>query len=170
MQYLEESREIIKLGSNKKTNYLVCVNNEKYSEVALHFACNIAKRRDDASIILMHVIEPGDYQTIASIADKMRAEKIEEAEKLLSKLAKKVFEWSGITPVFLVKEGLIENEIISLVEQDNSINMLVLGVSPRASMKSKIVPPIVSALGNKLQIPMLIVPGNMTNRQIDEVS
>ncbi len=157
------------MSGNKKVNYLVCVNNEKYSELALHFACNLAVK-NNGSIIIMHVIEPADYQTIGAIADKMREEKFSEAEDLLKKLAKKVHDWSGITPVFLVKEGLIENEIISLVERDTSINMLVVGVSPKASMKSKVIPPIVAALGNKLHIPMLIVPGNMTNRKMEEVT
>lgn len=157
------------MNDAKKVNYLVCVNSEKYSEVALHFACSTAKQ-NNGSVIMLHVIEPADYQTLGSVADKMKKELTANAENLLNKLAGKVKEWSGITPVLMVKEGLIEDEIISLIEEDKSINMLVVGVAPETSIKSKIIPPIVSALGSKLHVPMLIVPGNLSTKQIEDLT
>jgi nucleotide-binding universal stress UspA family protein len=154
----------------KKVNYLVCVNSEKYSEVALHFACNLAVKHN-GSVILLHVIEPGDYQTVGAIADTMRQEKFQEAEDLLKRLAAKMKKWADIMPVLVVREGLIENEIISLVEEDRGINMLVVGTAPEKTyLKSKVLPPLVASLGSKLLIPMLIVPGNLTTKQIDELT
>lgn len=154
----------------KKVSYLVCVNNEKYSEVALHFACNLAKR-NNGSIVILHVIEPSDYQSIGAVADKMREERFAEAESLLKHLATKVNKWSDIVPVLVVRVGFVEKEIISLVEEDGGINMLVVGTAPEKTyIKSKVLPPLVASLGSKLLIPMLIVPGNLTPRQIDELT
>jgi nucleotide-binding universal stress UspA family protein len=163
--------KVTRIKVKKKVNYLVCVNAEKYSEVALHFACNLAKR-NNGSVIILHVIESTDFQTtIGAIADKMREEIFQEAEDLLKHLADKVKKWSDIMPVIVVREGLIENEIISLVEEDRGINMLVVGTAPEKSLlKSKVLPAIVASLGSKLQIPMLIVPGNLTTKQIDELT
>lgn len=149
----------------KILNYLVCVNSEEYSEAALQFACRLAKQ-NNGKIIILHVIEPVDYQSIGSIAEKMRREKIDEAEKLLIKLADKTATWFDRRPALLVKEGLIEEQIISLVEKDLSINMLIVGTAQETNIKSKILPPLVTNLGNKLQIPMLIVPGGLTEYQI----
>ena len=154
---------------SKKVNYLICVNNDNYSEVALHFACSMAKQ-NDGSVIMLHVIEPADYQTIGSVAEKMREEQIQEAEKLMNKLALKVQKWSQITPVFIVKHGVIESEIISLIEEDRSINMLVVGTAADTSTKSKTLPPLVASLGSKLKIPMLIVPGSLTKKQIENTT
>jgi hypothetical protein len=69
-----------------------------------------------------------------------------------------------------VREGFIEEEIISVVEEDISIKMLITGVSQESSKKSRIIPPLVSALGSKLRIPMLIVPGSITKQQMEEIA
>lgn len=153
----------------KKTNYLVCVNSEEYSEVALHFTCHLAKK-NNGSIVLLHVIEPGDYQSIGMVAEKMRKERFNESQKLLNELAGKAKEWSGITPIVMVREGFIEDEIIAVVDEDSSIKMLITGVSKESSKKSKIIPPLVSALGSKLRIPMLIVPGTITKQQMEYIA
>lgn len=168
--YSEEYKMTTKTkAKGPKVNYLVCVNSESYSEVALHFTCSLA-RQNNGSVIILHVIEPNDYQTIGSVANKIREEQTAESEALLKELAGKVKEWSGITPVLVMREGLIENEIIALIEEDRTINMLVAGTAPETSVKSKILPPLVAAIGRKLNIPMLIVPGNLTDKQIEDLT
>lgn len=157
------------MSDARKVNYLVCVNNEKYAEVALHYTCSIANR-SDSSITILHVIEPADYQTLGAVADKMRQEKFAAAEKLLQNLSAKVQKWSNITPAVIVKEGLIEDQIIALANEDETIHMLIAGVAPETNVKSKIIPPIVSALGNKIHIPLMLVPGNLTEGQIDKLT
>lgn len=160
---------VINKTSATKTNYLVCVNSEKYSETALHFAAKLAKN-NNGSVTILHVIEPADYQSFGGVAAAMRSEQIQETEKLLDYLSQKVRDWSNITPCLLATEGIIENEIIAAVKNDPSINMLVVGVASSSSSKSKILPPLVSSLGSKLSIPLLIVPGNMTKTKIDELT
>jgi len=160
---------IINNNSDKKVNYLVCVNGEKYSEVALHFASKLAAN-NNGTVTILHVIEPADYQSFGGVAETMRSEQIQATEKLLDELSKKVNKWSNITPSLLATEGIIENEIISAVENDKSINMLIVGAASESSVKSKILPPLVASLGSKLSIPMMIVPGNMTNKKIDELA
>jgi len=145
----------------QKSNYLVCINDEEYSEIALHFSCYMAKK-NNASIVLLYVIEPSDYISFGGVAEKIRKEKQDESQKLLNELAGKAKEWSGIMPMVMVREGLIEDEIIAAIEEDKTINMFITGVSTENSKKSKIVPPLVSVLGSKLRIPMLIVPGVKT--------
>jgi nucleotide-binding universal stress UspA family protein len=160
---------ISKENNTQKTNYLVCINAEEYSEVALHFTCYLAKK-NKGSIVLLHAIEPADYQSIGIVAQKMRKERLNDSQKLLTELASKAKEWSGIIPIVMVREGFIEEEIISVVEEDISIKMLITGVSQESSKKSRIIPPLVSALGSKLRIPMLIVPGSITKQQMEEIA
>ena len=156
-------------NNSKKANYLVCVNSEEYSEVALHFTCYLA-RKNNGSILLLHVIEPADYQSIGMVAEKMRKEQHTESQKLLNELAGKAKDWSGIMPIVMVREGFIEDEIMAVIKEDRTIKMLITGVSSENSKKSKIVPPLVSALGSKLMIPMLIVPGTLTEQQMEDIT
>jgi len=149
----------------KKANYLVCVNNQPYSKVVLDFAASIA-RKNNGSILILHVTEPSDYQSVGAVADKMSEESRQEAEKLLQNLAEKVSARFNITPVLIVREGLIEHEIIKVMDEDPSINMLILGSASESSPKSKVAQPLVSKVGRKLSVPILIVPGNLSDEQI----
>lgn len=155
-----------KKKSDNVINYLVCVNKEEYSKVAVHFACNMAKK-NNGTITLLHVIEPADYQTFGAVADKMKEEQRNETENLFQELAGDVFNKTGIRPILLIKEGLIEDEIIKLVDKDNNFHMLVVGSAPASLAKSKIIPPLVAQSGNKLRIPIVIIPGTMEQKQID---
>jgi nucleotide-binding universal stress UspA family protein len=149
-----------------KVTYLVCVSKEPYSRVALQFACSLVDRDKNAAISILHVMEPADYQSFGSVAEKMRQERRNDAEKLLHELAHDVVD-SKMTPIFMVREGLIEEEIMKVIEEDNSIQMLIVGAASETGAKSKIIPPLVSQIGTKLLIPILIVPGNLTEQQIE---
>lgn len=144
----------------KNKTYLVCVNSAEYSQTALQFACDLA-RQSQAAILLLHVVEPADYQTLGSVADKMRQEKHAESQTLLQELASKAHAWSQIMPMVMMREGFIEDEIIKVIAADPSITMLITGTSPQHSKKSKIIPQLVGALGGKLRVPMVVVPGEM---------
>lgn len=148
-----------------KPHYLVCVNGEGYSEVALKFAGYLA-HRNGGYVSILHVIETKDFQTIGKVAEKMRREMLDAAEVLLTHLSELCYETVEITPSVLIREGLIEAEIIKVIEEDRSINMLLVGAAPEATIRSKILPPLVSESGKRLQIPIMVVPGNLTENQI----
>lgn len=148
---------------------LVCANKEEYSKVALHFACRLAKK-NKGKITILHVIEPVDYQSIGMVAKKMQQEKLSDAKALLKSLSQEVKNFLKTPPTLLLREGLIEEEIIQVLEEDNSINMMVAGAPGDEAPKSKILPPLVSELGQKIQVPMLIVPGSLTEHQIEELT
>ena len=110
--------------TRKKATYLVCVNSEDYSRVACRFAAYMAQSNNGALVVL-HVTEPADYKSFGVVADKMREEKRKEAEDLLQSLAERSSKEVGITPVLMLREGMIENEIVSVIEEDKSISMLI---------------------------------------------
>jgi nucleotide-binding universal stress UspA family protein len=153
----------------KKVHYMVCVSNDNYSRVACRFACHMAKK-NNGSVIMLHVIEPSDFQSFGKVAEKIYQEKRDEAETLLQSLAEMAVQETNITPVLLVKEGMIEHEIIDAVEKDDTLSMLILGAATETMTKSKILPPLVAQLGSKLHVPLLIVPGNLTQAEIEALT
>lgn len=144
---------------------LVCVNDNEHSYVALRFASNKAKRTGCALTIL-HVVNSADYQNALAVGDVMREEMLENSQKLLEKFANEAKEWADITPCVVTREGSLGEEIAATVQEDNSINMLILGTSPDSPGRGNLLPWLASQLGNKLLIPMTIVPGNLTEQQI----
>jgi len=153
----------------RKSKYLVCVDAYEYSVMALRFACSVAKN-NGCPVELIHVLAPIDFKTFHAVADKMRDENRQKAEKLLEGYCEEAHRWAGVTPSLNIREGEIEEEIVSAVEEDSSINMLVLGTSPDSGNRSKLLTELVSKLHDRLVIPMLIVPGNITEHQINELT
>lgn len=153
-----------------KSKLLICVNDTEYSRVALRFCCNKAKNAG-YPVEILHVIESMEYQNFLSMADVMRDEKHQEAEELLKRFSEEAYESFGITPSLMLKEGLVGEQIIAAVEEDHGINMLLVGTSPdNTASRGKLIPWLASQLGKSLQIPMLIVPGNLTDQQINELT
>ncbi len=146
----------------KKATYLVCVSDTDYSKIALDFANKLAGRKN-GKIIALHITEPVNYQSFGAIANKMQEEQTKEAEKLLEELTKEI----DVEFICMHKEGFIGEEIIKIVEEHHDIDMLILGSAAESSARSKTLQPIVAQLGVKIMVPVLIIPGNLTQQQMD---
>lgn len=158
-----------KSKKNAPAKYLVCVDAKDYSRMALRFACSVAKN-NNCLIDLIHVIEPADFQSFGSVANKMLQEKREEAEKLLQAYAEDAQKYAGITPSIIVKEGNIEDEVVATIEEDHSINLVVLGTSPESKNRRKILPELVEHIGETISVPVMIVPDCLTEHQIKQLA
>jgi nucleotide-binding universal stress UspA family protein len=159
---LDIEQEVILKQQQKDATYLICVNGEEYSKVALKFACMMAKKRK-AKLILLHVTEPVDYQGFGAIDNKIKAEAEKNAKKLLTNLTKEI----DMDVVLLHKEGFIGEEIIKVAEENHYIDLLIVGAAAETGTKSKTLHPLVSSIGTKIMVPMVIVPGNLTDQQIE---
>jgi nucleotide-binding universal stress UspA family protein len=149
--------------------YLVCVAQNEESRIALRFACIKAKKRG-GKVGMIHVTEPADVQTLFAVADKMNEERREEAESLMHKLAKEAHDSTGVMPSITICEGTIGEEIINAAIEDHDANMLVLGVASPSSNHGKLIAWIANQLSSKILIPMMLVPGNLTDQQMEELS
>ena len=148
---------------------LVIADDSKEMEVALQYACARAKKTD-RKIIIATFIEPLDVLTTQGVEEIMKNEAREEAELRLQKASTIVKETTGLTPMLQLREGNIIDELITLIEEEENINVLVLA----ANVDEKGPGPIVSALTTKeisrLRIPVMIVPGNFSKDHITQIS
>ena len=166
---IQKNNELSKLTPTR-TKYLVCVNDNDHSRVAVHFAYNKAAH-SESIVELLTVVEPADFKSILSVADKIDNERREAAQELLQKFSNEAADWGkNITPSLQVREGDVSEEIMSAIEEDNFISMVILGTSPTSPGKGSLLPKLASELGNRLLIPMLIVPNNLTDHQIRELT
>ena len=144
---------------------LVIADGSKEMDVALQYACARAKKTG-RKIIIATFIEPIDVLTTQGVQEIMKNEAREEAELRLQKASSFVKESTGLIPSLQLREGKIIDELISLIEEEKNINVLVLA----AKVDEKGPGPIISALTTKeysrLRIPIMIVPGNFSKAHI----
>ena len=157
------------MEKNKPVKYLVCIDGSESSRVALHFACKKAIKHGGA-VEMLHVVAPGDMQNIFGVAEKMRAEQRQEADIMVKSLSESAFQYAGVTPAVQIREGQAGEEIINAALADNDVNMLVLGASPESAKRGNLIQWLAGKLGDRLLVPIMLVPGNLTDLQIDELS
>jgi nucleotide-binding universal stress UspA family protein len=153
----------------KKSKLLVCVDGSEHSRVAVRFACKEAERLD-FKVEMIHVINPSEYNSLFMGGDMLREEKHAEAEKLLKDIVKQIKDLSTIKPSYVIREGFLSDEVVKAIAEDESVNMLILGKAPETASKNDIIALLSAQLVSKIMVPMLIVPGNLTDLQIEDLT
>jgi len=162
----EQQPTQIQVNADSKRRYLVCVDGRPECRIALRLACMKARART-GQITLLHIVPPVDFQTLGTIADRMRTERIREGEALLADLSAEAEKTFGITPTLLLLEGSAGDKIVETAMSDPNIVILVLGITQQQqSGKGKLSAWLAGQLGGSLLIPMLMVPGNLTDEQL----
>ena len=97
-------------------------------------------------------------------------ERREDAERLLNDLAAEVNEWAGVMPSLTVRDGHIGEEILAAVAEDPTINFLVVGAAPPPHKHGKLISWLAGHTAESLNIPLVIVPGNLTDEQLINIT
>ena len=149
--------------------FLVYVDDTPECRLALRFACRRAKQTG-GGVTLLRVVVPGDFHHWIAVEDRMREEALEEAEKLLHKLAAEVNESAGVMPELVVREGVPRDVILTHIEEDEDIRILVLGAATGQEGPGPLVSLLAGKMAGSMHIPVTVVPGNLTDAQIDELT
>jgi nucleotide-binding universal stress UspA family protein len=149
--------------------FLVVVDDTEEMRVALRFACGRA-RNTNGRVALLFVVEPTDFQHWMAVGDLMREEARNEGEQLLQRLAAQVNEWTGTLPVLYVREGSRREELLKLIDEEPSISILVLGASVDKRGPGPLIEALTGKLVGKLRVPVTIVPGNLSEEEVDAIS
>ena len=118
------------------------------------------------TVSLLHVIEPPEFQQWAAVGDVTDAERREEAGQLLDDLSLEVNEWAGLRPELMVREGDVGKEILTQVREDSAIDVLVVGAAPPGDRRFSLITFLAEKLLGYLTVPLVVVPGNLSDRQI----
>ena len=149
--------------------FLVVVDETEEMEVALRFACRRA-RHTGGRVALLYVVEPADFQHWMAVEDLMREEGRQEAEAVLQKYSAEVQEWSGKTPVFYLREGKLRDELLKLIDEDQSISVLVLGAATGTEGPGPLISSLAGKMTSDLRVPLTIVPGYLTDEQLESLT
>jgi nucleotide-binding universal stress UspA family protein len=148
---------------------LVVIDDTEECDRAVYYASRRAARIG-GNVVMLRVIETHDAsQQWLGVADVMRAEAHDEADAKLSKFAARVNGIAAITPERVVREGDKAEEILKLIDEDEDIFVLVLV----AGTGSEGPGPLVAGIGRtagEYPIPVAIVPGHLSDEEIDALS
>jgi nucleotide-binding universal stress UspA family protein len=149
--------------------WLVVVDDTPECDRAVYFASRRAARVG-AGVVMLRVIETQDRnQQWLGVADIMKAEAHEEANAALERSAGRANGIAGITPERVVREGDTTEQILSLIEDDEDIAILVLAASTSKEGPGPLVASIGKSAGD-FPIPVAIVPGHLTDDELDALS
>lgn len=149
--------------------FLVVVDDSEEMKAALRYACRRA-RHTGGRVALLRVVEPAEFQHFANIGNLMRAEARQEAEELLQRMATEVNECSGQLPVLYVREGSPRDELITLIDEEPQISILVLAADAGPGGPGPLVTAMTGKFIGKLRVPITIVPGNLSDGQIEAIT
>jgi nucleotide-binding universal stress UspA family protein len=146
--------------------FLVVVDETEEMRVALRFACRRA-RHTGGRVALLHVIEPGDPQPFRQVEELMLAERRAEAEELMKKMAADVVALAGQLPVVHLRDGRRAEELLKLIDEEPGISILVLAAGTGSEGPGPLISQLVGRLSGRLRVPITVVPGALTDEQID---
>jgi hypothetical protein len=167
----QEAREAPRLaeGAARERMFLVVVDKTEEMRSALRFACRRAQHTG-GRVGLLYFMEPADFQHFMAVEEKIREEKRGEAEQILQALASEVQSISGSTPVLYVREGSARDVILSVIKEEPRIAVLVLGAGTSKKGPGPLVSSLAGKMSGRFPVPITVVPGHLTEEQIDALS
>jgi nucleotide-binding universal stress UspA family protein len=148
--------------------FLCVVDETQELHQALRYACRRA-RSTHGRVALLYVIEPVEYQHWMAVGHLMAEERREQAEELLQVVSSVVQKLSGSTPVVYIREGKVTDQLMHLLATEKGLSVLVMGAAAGSDQPGRIVGHVLKRVG-KLPIPLTIVPGNLSDAEIDAIS
>jgi nucleotide-binding universal stress UspA family protein len=152
-----------------RRKFLVIVDTTPESRVALRIAARRAPRTGGI-VTLLYIVPPADFQQWAGVERLMREEAHQEAERALHEAAKRVNEIVGATPELVIREGRAIDEIREVLKEDRAIAILVLAGGTSKEGPGPLVSLVAGPGASSYPIPVTVVPGNLTDEQVDALT
>lgn len=149
--------------------FLVVVDESPEMRNALRYACRRAKRTG-GRVAMLYVMEPPEGQQWGAVMDLMRQEARQQAEEVIAKHADVAVSLTGQPPAIHIREGKSRDELVKLIAEDRTISVLVLASASNSEGPGPLVTAFAGKLGSQLRVPLTIVPGALSEAQIDAIS
>lgn len=155
--------------SLRRRKFLVVVDRTPEHRVALRFAARRAQHTGGV-VSLLTVIPTPDKQQWSSVQALILEEAYEEAESILHDAASELFELCGRFPELVIREGKNKEALIALIKGDPDISILVLASGTAREGPGPLVAAVAGDPKFAYPIPVTIVPGGLTDAEIDALA
>jgi nucleotide-binding universal stress UspA family protein len=148
--------------------YLVVIDESEEARLALRFASRRAAKTGGAVHILA-LIEKADFVAWGGVQATMEAENREKAEELVKSAAGTIFEELGLQPEITIRDGEGVEVVRELLGERPEIAALVLGAAAQG-IPGPMVAHFTGNNAGSLRCPVMVIPGSLTDEQLDELS
>jgi nucleotide-binding universal stress UspA family protein len=149
--------------------FLVVVDDTEEMKNALHFACRRALHTG-GRVALFDAMEPPEFQHWLGVERVMQEEARQQAEQTLQALAAEVQTRTGKMPVLYLREGRRRDQLMAVIEEEPGISLLVLGMASGREGPGPLVTYLITQMGGQIRLPVTLVPGDLSETEIDAVS
>jgi len=150
----------------RKWKILVIADETPEFERVLRLA-TLRVARVGGSIAMLHITPPGDFQHWMSVRELMEEEARQHAEELLDGFRKKIHELAPIEIETEIRLGEYKEVIMDYIQEHDDVSMLALGANVGSGDPGPIIKAFREELLAVLHMPVLVVPGNLTDEDID---
>jgi nucleotide-binding universal stress UspA family protein len=151
-----------------KRTYLVVIDDSPEARVALRFAARRAAKTDGAVEVLA-VVEPQDFVQWGGVQAAIEEEQRLRIEASVAASVGEIMDAAGIAPQIVVQQGDRVSTVRAYVGTREDIAALVLGAAP-AGKPGPLVADFTGNDAGKLPCPVMIIPGSLTDEQLENLS
>lgn len=148
--------------------FLVIADGSEESRSAAYFAARRARNTGGTVTVLAVVDAEGGFEHWLGVGEAMKAEAREAAEAALESLAEDVEEVTEARPEVILREGEIVGALRDLLNEDETIAILVLGAASDGEEPGQLVAALARGKGlfGDRAIPVTVVPGGLSREQL----
>lgn len=161
-----KARRSFEAGHRRK--FLLVVDESSEVESALYYAASRIQR-SSGSLVLLYVIEPGDYQHWAGVRQVQIEEETVKAKALFRLFRRKLqlAGFDGLDVEDVIREGDPAEEIVAQIAEDEDVAILVLGASVDAVGPGPLVASLAAGkVSGGFPVPVTVVPGQLSLEDI----
>ncbi|MHB2168292.1 universal stress protein [Alsobacter sp. R-9] len=152
-----------------RPKFLVVVDETPECDRAVYYAARRAGRIG-ADLVLLSIAEPGEFQHWLGVGEVMKAEAEDDARQRLEAAAARARAVAGVAPQVVVREGEAAAQITALIDEDEDISLLILAAGTGSDGPGPLVSSLAGRGAGTFAVPIAIVPGHLTEREIDTLS
>jgi hypothetical protein len=136
--------------------------------VALRFAARRAAKTS-GRVEVLGIVEPQDFVQFGGVQAAIEEEQRHRIEGVVSAAIGEILDESGIDAKVILRQGEVVKTVRDYLSDREDVAALVLGAAPSGSPG----PLVVNFTGNDaglLPCPVMIIPGSLTDEQLERLS
>ena len=148
--------------------YLVVIDDSPEARVALRFAARRAAKTD-GTVEVLAVVEPQNFVQWGGVQAAIEEEQRLRIEASVAASVGEIFDAAGIKPEIAVKAGDPVNSVRAYIGTRENIAALVVGAAP-SGHPGPVVAHFTGHDSGKLPCPVMIIPGGLSDEQLERLS
>lgn len=157
------------VGQEAHRIFLVVVDETEELSAAIRYACNRARRTGGRVALMCAYDTDKELGTFAFVGNAIDNDARAAADTAVARHAAVVRAITRREPEVFIRKGNRREELFKLVAEHPEINMLVLAAAPGAR-PGPLVEAVTGKYAGKISTPVTIVPGDLTEADIDRLT